>query len=54
MNVGQLREIIENLPSDTWLCVKNGLVDDVIIELGANEPFILLVSDNVTSNIPDA
>lgn len=37
-----LKNAIENLPDETWVCVADGPVSAIIVELGANEPFILI------------
>ncbi len=45
ITVRELRALLSDIPGETWVCLAEGPVNDVVIELGANEPFVMLLSN---------
>jgi hypothetical protein len=50
MTVGDLRTALDGIDSGAWVCINgNGPATRVMRELGANEPFVLIVSSESAS-----
>ena len=43
LTVGELKELLKNMPDTMWVCNKNGGITAVHIELKAKEPFCVLL-----------
>ncbi len=46
LTVGDLIDKLSILPGSALVVVENGPVNNIFVELGANEPFVLLTNDS--------
>jgi len=44
ITVGDLRDRLKDVPDHVWVCLKDGPAAEIKMELGANEPFVLLLT----------